>query len=128
MLLTNGRFYTMDTAGTVVDTLVVRDGRVAFAGRRGDVNVPDAEETRDLGGRAVLPGLVDGHAHLNGLARGSMQLRANGVRSEEEIARMVGEAAAHGPTSLLLSTMTNLRQDAELEGEIVAILTMHRNR
>ena len=28
MLLTNGRIHTMDAAGSVVDCLVVRDGRV----------------------------------------------------------------------------------------------------
>jgi predicted amidohydrolase YtcJ len=37
MLLTNGRIYTLDARGTVADTLVVRDGRVAFAGRGADV-------------------------------------------------------------------------------------------
>ncbi len=42
MLITNGRIYLMDHAHTVVDTLVVRDGRVAFAGRREDVNVPES--------------------------------------------------------------------------------------
>jgi predicted amidohydrolase YtcJ len=93
MLLTNGRIYLMDTASTVADTLVIRDGRVAFAGRRADADVPDSEETVDLGGRAVLPGLVDGHAHLQNLARARLSLSARGMRSEDEIARMVGEAA-----------------------------------
>jgi predicted amidohydrolase YtcJ len=94
VLLTNGRIYTLDSAGSVVDTLVIRDGRIAFAGRRGDVNVPDGEETVDLDGRAVLPGLVDGHAHLTGLARARLSLNAGGMRSEEAIAGLVGEAAA----------------------------------
>jgi predicted amidohydrolase YtcJ len=64
MLLTNGRIYTMDPAGSVVDTLLARDGRIVFAGRRGEINVPGREAIVDLGGRAVLPGLVDAHAHL----------------------------------------------------------------
>ncbi len=93
MLLTNGRIYTMDRANTVVDTLVVRGGRIAFAGRRAEASVPDAEETIDLGGRAVLPGLVDGHAHLQHLARARLSLNAAGVASEEAIARMAGAAA-----------------------------------
>jgi predicted amidohydrolase YtcJ len=38
MLLTNGRIYTLDARDTIADTLVVRDGRVAFAGRRAEVN------------------------------------------------------------------------------------------
>jgi predicted amidohydrolase YtcJ len=72
VLLTNGRIHTMDPAGSVVDSLVIRDGRVAFAGRRGDINPAPREPTLDLEGRAVLPGLVDGHGHLMAWpARGS---------------------------------------------------------
>jgi len=51
MLLTNGRTYTLDARGTIADTLVVRDGRVAFAGRRADVNAAPGEDIVDLGGR-----------------------------------------------------------------------------
>lgn len=94
MLLTNGRFYTMDAAHTVVDTLLVRAGRIAFAGKRADASVPDSEPALDLAGRAVLPGLVDGHAHLMNLARARMMLNAGGVRSEEEVAGLVEQAAA----------------------------------
>jgi predicted amidohydrolase YtcJ len=94
VLLTNGRVYTLDQADSVVDTLVVRDGRIAFAGRRGEVNVPASEPVVDLGGRAVLPGLVDAHGHLMYLARGRLTLNATGVTSEEAIARMVAAAAA----------------------------------
>ncbi len=93
MLVTNGRIYTMGAAGAVVDTLVVRGGRVAFAGRRGDVSVPASEPTLHLAGRTVLPGLVDGHAHLMHLARLRLTLDVGGRRSEAEIAREVGMAA-----------------------------------
>jgi len=95
MLLTNGRIYLMDRAHTVVDTLVVRDGRVAFAGRRTEVNVPHDEPVLDLEGRAVLPGLVDGHAHLTALARARLALDVTGLGSEERVAERVAAAAAH---------------------------------
>ena len=94
MLLTNGRIHTMDAAGSVVDCLVIRDGRVAFAGRRGDVNPAAGEATLDLGGRTVLPGLVDGHGHLMLLARARLELDLAAARSEDAVARMVGEAAS----------------------------------
>ncbi len=94
MLLTNGRIHTLGAADTVVDTLVVRDGRIAFAGRRSDVNVPAGEPTIDLGGRTVLPGLVDAHGHLMHLARARLTLDATGARSEEAICQMVATAAA----------------------------------
>ena len=94
MLLTNGRIYTLDRANTVVDSLVVREGRVAFAGRRIDVDVPASEPVLDLGGRAVLPGLVDAHAHLMHLARARLAVSLAGAGSEAEAAERVRAAAA----------------------------------
>ena len=97
MLLTNGRIYTLGSSGHVVDTLVVRDGRVAFAGRRADVNPAPGEEIVDLGGRAALPGLVDAHGHLMYLARVRLTLDLRGAESEEGGARRVAERAARLP-------------------------------
>jgi predicted amidohydrolase YtcJ len=94
MLLANARLYTMDAAGTIADTLVVRDGRIVFVGRRADVNPAVGEPVRDLGGRAVLPGLVDAHGHLMHLARGRLSFDARGLTSEEQIAARVGQRAA----------------------------------
>lgn len=93
MLLTNARIHTMDSAASVVDSLVIRDGRVAFAGRRADVGLSAREPILDLGGRTVLPGLVDGHGHLMLLARARLELDLASARSEGEIARMVAAAA-----------------------------------
>ncbi len=97
MLLTNGRIYTLDARATVVDTLVVRDGRVAFAGRRIDVNAAQGEDIVDLGGRAAVPGLVDAHGHLMHLARVRLTLDLRGADSEEAAARRGGESAARVP-------------------------------
>ena len=68
MLLTNGRIHTMDAAGSVVDSLLIREGRVAFAGRRAEMNPAPGERTLDLGGRTVLPGLIESHVHFLSLA------------------------------------------------------------
>ncbi len=42
--------------------LVIEDGRVAWTGQAS--RAPAADERVDAGGRAVLPGFVDSHAHL----------------------------------------------------------------
>jgi imidazolonepropionase len=42
--------------------VVVDDGRIAWVGPAADA--PAADERRDLGGRAVVPGFVDSHTHL----------------------------------------------------------------
>ncbi len=93
MLLSNGRIYTLDPGDRVVDTLVVRAGRVVFAGRRGDVNVPAGEPEIDLRGRAVLPGLVDAHGHLMYLARLRLALDVAGLASEAACAGRVAARA-----------------------------------
>jgi len=49
MLLTNGRIYTLDGGGAVVDTLVVREGRIAFAGALGSQGAGRPERSRGSG-------------------------------------------------------------------------------
>jgi imidazolonepropionase len=58
--------------------LVIEDGRVAWTGPAGQA--PAADEAVDCGGRAILPGFVDSHAHLV----------FAGERSAEFAARMAG--------------------------------------
>ncbi len=58
--------------------LVIEDDRVAWTGPAGQA--PAADEIVDCGGRAVLPGFVDSHAHLV----------FAGERSAEFAARMAG--------------------------------------
>ena len=105
MLLTNGRIHTMDASGTVVDSLVVRDGRVAFAGRSGDVNPSPGEATLDLRGRTVLPGLVDGHGHLMLLAKGRLEMSLDHAGSDQvtgigEVEPVVGVNLDHAGLDL----------------------------
>ncbi len=71
--------------GEINGGALVLDGeRIAWVGRAG--NAPDADERVDLGGRAVLPGFVDSHAHLV----------FAGDRAAEFAARMAGVPYAAG--------------------------------
>ncbi|MEV7970448.1 imidazolonepropionase [Sphaerisporangium sp. NPDC088356] len=64
-LVTNDPALGEGTLGLVPDAaLVVEDGRVAWAGPRSRVPEGAARERFDAGGRAVIPGFVDSHAHL----------------------------------------------------------------
>ena len=93
MLVTNGRIHTLDARDSIADTLVVRDGRVAFVGRRGDVVPAAGERVLDVGGRAIVPGLVDAHAHLMSLAKTRLELRVAHLASEGAAAAVVAGAA-----------------------------------
>jgi imidazolonepropionase len=75
----NGGFAAIPNAA-----LVIEDGRVAWTGSA--ARAPAADEVADAGGRTVLPGFVDSHAHLV----------FAGERSAEFAARMAGQRYAAG--------------------------------
>jgi imidazolonepropionase len=74
-----GAFASITDAALVID-----DGRVAWTGPAR--HAPAADQLVDCGGRAVLPGFVDSHAHLV----------FAGERSAEFAARMAGASYAAG--------------------------------
>src|SRR3989304_3272411 len=69
LIVTNARIYTVDDSRPVVSALAVRGGRVAFVGDARGAMALRGAQTRiiDLGGRTVIPGMVDAHGHVSGL-------------------------------------------------------------
>ena len=57
--------------------VVVADGTIAWVGPADEA--PDADERRDLAGRAVTPGFVDSHTHLVFAGDRSAEFAADGV-------------------------------------------------
>lgn len=95
-LITDCRLATMVDGGAaygaIVDgALLVRDGRILWAGARGDLPAHEAAMTDRLDGRWVTPGLVDCHTHLvfGGDRSGEFEQRLGGA-NYEEIARAGG--------------------------------------
>src|SRR5277367_6077900 len=95
-----GELVTNDPGGFAAITdsaLVIEDGVVAWTGPAGQA--PAADSVLDAGGRAVLPGFVDSHAHLV----------FAGERSAEFAARMAGRPYQAGGIAA-----TRAATDAEL--------------
>ena len=64
-VLRGGRAITMNGDEVIENAdIVVRGNRIAAVGPRGSVMVPDGAAVIDIGGRTVVPGYVDTHAHL----------------------------------------------------------------
>jgi predicted amidohydrolase YtcJ len=63
LILLNGVVYTQDAAGTRASALAIRDGKLLAVGSDVDIGAAYEGPTRDLGGRMVLPGFHDAHAH-----------------------------------------------------------------
>jgi predicted amidohydrolase YtcJ len=61
----HGKVYTVDQAGTVAQALAIAGGKIVYVGTNEGANALNGRNTTviDLGGRTVMPGLVDGHMH-----------------------------------------------------------------
>ncbi len=60
-------------------SIVVQNGRIVAAGPASRVTVPTGAERIDLGGRTVIPGLINAHGHVNDAARDLKTYAAYGV-------------------------------------------------
>lgn len=81
-----------DPYGVVEDgAMLIREGRIAWIGSRGDLPAHRAAETDRLDGRWITPGLIDCHTHLvfGGDRSGEFEQRLGGA-TYEEIARAGG--------------------------------------
>ncbi len=99
-----------DRFGTLVDAAVLIDGeRIAWVGSAADA--PDADETVDASGHAVIPGFVDSHSHLV----------FGGDRAAEFEARMAGQKYAAGGIRSTVAA-TRAASDDELRARLRGFL------
>ena len=64
--LLNGNVITIDSADTLAQAVAVKDGLIQAVGTTAQVSavVGEATQVIDLGGRTVIPGLIDAHNHF----------------------------------------------------------------
>jgi len=111
-LWSNARIATLDPAraglGVTEDgAIAARAGRIAWVGPRAEMPTLEADETIDVAGRWITPGLIDCHTHLvyAGTRAHEFELRLAGA-TYEEIARAGGG---------ILSTVKATRAASEVE-------------
>lgn len=65
MILTNGKIVTVDAQDAVRQAVAIADGKILAVGSNDEVRALAAAQSRivDLGGRTVIPGLIDSHIH-----------------------------------------------------------------
>jgi len=100
LVVRGGAIHTSDAQQPVAQALAVRDGRFVQVGssREAERWIGGATEVIDLDGQAVIPGLIDGHVHLESgisLVRG---VDLAGIADRKEWARRIAARAAElGP-------------------------------
>ncbi len=91
LLLYNGKIVTVDSAFSIHQAIVVKDGRVVAVGGNELRNRYAAARTIDLRGRTVIPGFHDTHIHLAGHSRRYIDL--NETTSLAQLKQQVSEKA-----------------------------------
>jgi predicted amidohydrolase YtcJ len=61
LILINGKIATLDAGSSIVEALAIDDGKVEAVGSSAEIQamVGDGAHVIDLGGRTVIPGLID---------------------------------------------------------------------
>jgi len=64
-VLVDGKILTVDSQFATREALAIRDGKIVASGKTSDMRKLAGPQTRviDLGGRTVIPGLIDSHMH-----------------------------------------------------------------
>ena len=97
-----------DFAGAVHDSLLARDGRVVAVGTAADVrpSTGRVDETVDLGGAWVVPGLIDAHPHLLhfGAAAAGLADLSDAADHDDIVATITRIASGRAPGEWVMAT------------------------
>ena len=96
-VLTNARIVTSDDETPVADTVVIREGKVAFIGRADDWRADGDVEEHDLAGKTVIPGIIDAHTHPAMVAQSAWHVTLPKTDDLDEILDFVREYALAHP-------------------------------
>ena len=101
LILSNGKIITVDERFSIAQAIAIRGDRFVAVGSNQDILRLAGPSTRkiDLGGKAVIPGLIDAHAHLMRAAETwAIEARFDDVESRKKALDIVrAKAAELGP-------------------------------
>ena len=99
-ILYNAVIHTFDDHASVADAIAIDRGRIVAVGDETTVTAaaPAGAERVDLGGRTVLPGLIDAHTHLEGTALHLAHYADCHVPPHQDIAGILGALRDHAAT------------------------------
>jgi predicted amidohydrolase YtcJ len=90
-VLHHGRIYTVDKDDRVVEAVAILKDEIVATGTSAEMLALAGPATRrvDLGGRAVVPGFVDGHPHMDGVGLRFLKPSFDGVQSIDDVLAVI---------------------------------------
>jgi predicted amidohydrolase YtcJ len=116
VIFTNAKFVTVNARFDIVEALAVRDGRIVAVGTANDVRRLASPATRivDLGGKTVLPGFYNGHAHVGPGEEDTRILDWRAIDSREALLSNLRREVAERPAGdWILAALQNEKMPQE---------------
>jgi predicted amidohydrolase YtcJ len=100
-MLLHGRIFTADPVRPWAEAVVTRDATIAFVGDVAEARRVASPEAMviDAGDGVVLPGFVDGHAHVINMGASLVRAALRNAATIDEICSTVADWAAANPTA-----------------------------
>ncbi len=107
LVVTSGKIVTLDSNDLVAQAVAVRDGRILHVGSDADVQSLTGSETQVIaaGGKLVVPGLIDGHAHMDREGLKDVLPSLSGCQTIADILDRIRELAKQTPVGEWIVTM-----------------------
>ena len=108
VILSNGKIITVDDEFTIAQAVAITGDRVIAVGTNQDITRLAGPSTRsiDLNGRAVVPGMIDNHAHY--MEEGVLwtdELRLDGIETRQQAIEMMRAKASSLPPGRWVYTL-----------------------
>lgn len=115
LALYDGNVHTLNPAAPTARAIGLRNGRIAVVGTNDEVRQQlGAAEAIPLGGRTVVPGLIDSHLHFVGLSLALGEVPLLGARSIAEAGeRVAARAATAAPGAWIIGNGWNFNTLAD---------------
>jgi predicted amidohydrolase YtcJ len=102
LVLRGGKVITVDNQERIAEAVAVSANRIMAIGSNQEISRLAGPQTKiiELDGRAVLPGFIDAHSHVEGLAESEhlmVPIQAPPLKGAAEIIAKIKERAAHTP-------------------------------
>jgi predicted amidohydrolase YtcJ len=94
-VLHHGTIYTVDKDDRIVEAVAILKDEIVATGSSSDMLALAGPSTRriDLDGRAVVPGFVDGHPHMDGVGLRFLKPSFDGVKSIDDVLAVIAREA-----------------------------------
>ena len=90
LILFNANIYTVNDSFAKAEAVAIKDGKFLAIGTTAElVKKYEAANNIDVGGKTILPGLIDAHCHFLGLGLSEQKVKLQGTKSFDEVVQRI---------------------------------------